>query len=380
MKLKPIFILPLIFALVLAAGSFLLFPMEAEPSLENTKPTTATEEATDEATEEVTEDVTEEATEEVTEAPVEDNSTIFTLTFVGDCTFGSTEKNWENESSFVQTVGNDYSYPFANVVKLFQNDDFTLANLEGPLTAVGAPMEKDFVFRGEPAYTAILSENGVEAVSIANNHILDYGYEGRAATREALANAGIVYGDREETFLYTTKSGLKVGVYCDDFAFDRVLIREAVAGLRQQGAEVVICSFHWGDERSYQPRQNEMDWGHIAIDAGADIVVGHHPHVLQPIESYKGGVIMYSLGNFSFGGNAYPSDSDTAVIQQQVVRQADGSVALGEMTVIPCSVSSVSGLNNFQPTPLEDGSEAYERVLQKLAGTYEAPAAVEPAA
>ena len=378
MKLKPIFVLPILLALALVVGGLFQIPRGGKPVLEVTTPSTepaetaATSEPT-EPTEEVTDSETEKPTEEATEVMVEGSETTFTLTFVGDCTFGSTEVNWTYESSFVQTVGEDYRYPFANVAEIFENDDFTLANLEGPLTEVGEPAEKQFVFRGKPEYTAILTQNSVEAVTMANNHILDYGYEGRTSTREALAAAGVVYGAREEYFLYTTESGLTVGVYCDDFAFDRTHIRESIAALREQGAEVVVCAFHWGEERDYSPNQNEIDWGRIAIDAGADIVAGHHPHVLQPMEVYNGGVILYSLGNFSFGGNANPTDMDTAIVQQQIVRAADGSISLGELTVIPCSISSVSSYNNYQPTPYEIGSEAYDRVMQKLAGTYVAP-------
>ena len=378
MKLKPIFVLPIIFALVLAVGGLFLIPRTGEPVLESTVPSTEPEETvetstTGEATEPASEEPTEELTEAPTEPPVQEDGTIFTLTFVGDCTFGSTEANWTYGSSFVQTVGENYSYPFANVADIFKNDDFTLANLEGPLTEVGTPAEKEFVFRGKPEYTAILTEGGVEAVTLANNHALDYDYEGRTATKEVLVSAGIAHGAREECFLYKTESGLTIGVYCDDFAFDRTHMQETFAAMREQGAEVVICAFHWGEERDYTPNQNEIDWGHIAIDAGADIVAGHHPHVLQPMEFYNGGVILYSLGNFSFGGNAMPSDMDTAIIQQQVVREADGTVSLGELTVIPCSVSSVTSHNNYQPTPCEIGSESYDRVLQKLMGTYTAP-------
>ena len=368
MKLKPIFVLPILLALALAVGGMFLIPRGDASVPETTAPSTEPSE-----TVEPTEEVTEEPTEEVTEAIAVESDTFFTLTFVGDCTFGSTETNWEYGSSFVQTVGEDYRYPFANVADFFRNDDFTLANLEGPLTEVGTPAEKEFVFRGKPEYTAILTENSVEAVTIANNHILDYDYEGRTATKEVLAAAGVAYGAREECFLYKTESGLTIGVYCDDFAFDRAHMQQTFEALRASGAEVVICAFHWGEERDYTPNQNEIDWGHIAIDAGADIVAGHHPHVLQPMEFYNGGVILYSLGNFSFGGNAMPSDMDTAIIQQQIVRSPDGAISLGELTVIPCSVSSVTSHNNFQPTPYEIGSEAYDRVLQKLMGTYAAP-------
>ena len=362
MKLKPIYILPILLALALVAGLAFVLPMEWPPVQEQL------ENLVDQIIP-TTEPVTQPPTEPVTEAPTEPQPEVFTLTFVGDCTLGSVEAAWQNPSSFIQTVGDNYDYPLANVAHIFAEDDFTLANLEGPLTEGGTPAQKEFAFRGPTAYTAILK--GVEAVSLANNHILDYGYQGLADTKAALTAAGIAYGAREDTFLYTTDSGLTVGVYCDDFAFEQAQIADAIADLRSRGADIVVCTFHWGQEKSYKPAQNEIDWGHIAIDAGADIVAGHHAHVLQPIEYYNGGVIMYSLANFAFGGNTWPSDADTAIVQQQVIRDPDGTVRLGELTVIPCSVSSIQGQNNFQPTPMEEGSEGYDRVLQKLAGTFQ---------
>ena len=373
MKLKPIFVLPILFALVLALCIPVLLLREGDFSLEGLIPTRPEVVETESPTEpEVTEAPTEEATEPPTEAPTEGkDDNFFTLTFVGDCTFGSVPIAWDMEDSFIQVVGDDYRYPFANVVDIFENDDFTLANLEGPLTEVGEPMEKQFVFRGPPAYTAILTEISVEAVTLANNHALDYGFEGRNATRDALKEAGVACGTREQSFISTTDSGLTIGVYCDDFAFDRAHITDSIAQLRQQGAEIVVCAFHWGQEQMYEPAQNEIDWGHIAIDAGADIVAGHHPHVLQPIEYYKNGVIFYSLGNFSFGGNTRPSDTDTAIIQQEVFRGPDGVVNLGSLNVIPCSVTSTEGRNDYQPKILEEGSEAYNRVMEKLFGAAE---------
>ena len=107
-----------------------------------------------------------------------------------------------------------------------------------------------------------------------------------------------------------------------------------------------------------------------AIDAGVDIVYGHHPHVLQKIEEYNGGYIFYSLGNFCFGGNQSPTDMDTAMMQIDVIRDLDGNVTMGELTIIPCCISSISGSNNYQPTPYREGTEGYERVMQKLSGTW----------
>lgn len=371
MKLKPIYILPILFALVLAVSLLFMLPGEIMPDLGGTENSTTSEETVETSanTEEVTEDGTEEGTEPSTDASTEPQPELFSLTFVGDCTLGTVAAGWNNPVSFVQTVGDNYDYPLANVKYYFENDDFTLINLEGPLTEGGTPAQKEFAFRGPTAYTAILK--GVEAASLANNHSLDYGYQGLADTKAALTAAGIAYGAREESFIYKTDSGLTIGVYCDDFAFDRGHIADSIATLKDQGADIVICAFHWGEERDYKPNQNEIDWAHIAVDAGADIVVGHHPHVLQPIEYYNGGVIMYSLGNFCFGGNNWPSDADSVIIQQEVVRDVDGTVTLGELSVVPCSVSSTQGQNNFQPTPLDYGTEAYDRVIQKLSGTYQ---------
>lgn len=304
------------------------------------------------------------ATED-TEAPTDPGPTVYTLSFVGDCTLGCDKDIVYSEYCFPNVVGQDYGYPLANVRHIFAADDFTLANLEGTLTTEGTPMEKEFTFRGDPAYTAILTGGSVEAVSNANNHFYDYGEVGMRSTTAALDAAGIAHAWRD-TFLYTTGSGLTVGVYCDDFSFDRTEIADAVARLREQGAEIVICAFHWGVEKAYTPTADQTAWAHIAIDSGADIVVGHHPHVLQPVEYYGSGVIYYSLGNFCYGGNVTPFDMDTAIIQQEVVRQPDGTVTLGATRAIPCRVSSIADRNNYQPTPMEEGSEAWQRVLDKL--------------
>jgi len=143
--------------------------------------------------------------------------------------------------------------------------------------------------------------------------------------------------------------------------------------LKEQGCDLIIFTPHWGTEGTYKPTAEQTEVGHAAIDAGADIVYGSHPHVLQPIEEYNGGVIYYSLGNFSFGGNGYPQDYDTALLQQEVIRDADGNVTLGALTIVPANVSSISSRNNYQPTPYEAGSEEYNRVLSKLDGTFRGP-------
>lgn len=291
----------------------------------------------------------------------------FRLTFAGDCTLGANPVNYYAGVGFIKTVGEDYAYPFRNVLSFFENDDFTMVNLEGALCDGGAPVPKTHNFRGPTAYINILTENSVEAVTVANNHTMDYGPQGYASTLAALEGAGIPYVERDASAIVTTESGLTIGLYGSMFCyFDMDAMEADLADLREQGADIIIFATHWGVEYSYRPSTEQVRVAHAAIDAGADIVYGTHPHVLQPIEEYNGGIIYYSLGNFCFGGNSCPDDFDTALLQQEVIRDRSGGVRLGELTIVPASVSSISGRNNYQPTPYEQGTESYDRVLRKL--------------
>ena len=112
---------------------------------------------------------------------------------------------------------------------------------------------------------------------------------------------------------------------------------------------ITIVIFHWGNEKEEVPDSNQMTLGRLAIDEGADLVCGHHPHVLQGIEEYKGKNIVYSLGNFCFGGNSYPSDMDTMIFQQTFTVDKNGVKADNVTNVIPCSISSEYDYNNYQP-------------------------------
>lgn len=295
----------------------------------------------------------------------------FILTFAGDCTFGSQMQTYYAGWGFVKTVGEDYSYPFRNVLEYFQNDDFTMVNLEGPLCNGGNPVQKAHTFRGSTEYVRILTGSSVESVTLANNHCLDYGVKGYASTKETLENAGVAFVEKKDSMLFTTERGLTIGVYAEEYTdLNMERLTAQVASLREQGAEIVVYAVHWGGEYTYRPVSNQVERAHQAIDAGVDIVFGTHPHVLQQVEHYNGKVIFYSLGNFSFGGNIYPGDMDTALMRQQVLRMPDGTVELGELTVIPACLSSIPERNNFQPTPYEPGSEGYERVMEKLAGNW----------
>ena len=347
-------------------------PVLADVTEEPSVPTESAEAPTGTEVPETEAPPTEEPTEEPTQAPAEPTEQRYILTFTGDCTLGSTADKWSNASHFIKTVGENYAWPFANVLEYFENDDFTMINLEGVLADGGTAASKRFAFRGPTAYTQILTGSSVEAVTLANNHTEDYGTAGYQSTTKALDDADIAFVEKNQTALYTTESGLKIGMYAGSFDFSASDIKNDIAALKKQGAEIIICAFHWGSEGKYRPNSNQEYYAKLAIDAGADIVYGNHPHVLQKIETYGNGIIYYSLGNFSFGGSVFPQDYDTALLQQEVIRDVDGTVRLGELTIIPCSISSMSGQNNFQPTPLEAG-KAYDRVLSKLDGSFTGP-------
>jgi poly-gamma-glutamate synthesis protein (capsule biosynthesis protein) len=209
---------------------------------------------------------------------------------------------------------------------------------------------------------------------MANNHTMDYGQEGYAETKRILDEAEIPFAEHMGSVTVTTESGLTIGLYAADFTrvnVDKEKVLADIREIKEAGtADLIVCAFHWGKENNFRQTETQRTIGQAAIDAGASIVWGHHPHVLQPIEEYNGGIIYYSLGNFVFGGNNSPKDRDTALVQQEVIRDPDGTVRLGKLTVIPCSVSSVEGRNNFQPTPYQVGSADYKEVMSKLDGTY----------
>ena len=335
---------------------------------------TAAPEAVPETTEAppvTVEPTTEATTEPVTEPTQPEPEPVeYVLSFVGDCCLANL-KGWSKDAYFMGTVGEDYAYPFAGVKEYFASDECTFINLENPLTERGNPAGNPFVFRGPPAYTQILTEGSVEFANVVNNHAMDYGEEGYLDTLAALDDAGIHYTPQKEIRVFTTENGLTIGMYTDLHPQKSEGFSEVVTSLHEQGAEIVIFCFHWGQEYFYKPNALQTELGHAAVDAGVDIVYGHHSHILQPVEEYGDGVIFYSLGNFCFGGNTNPDDKDSAILQQTVIREPDGSVHLGELKRIPCSVSSVQTHNDFQPTPYTVDSEEYSRTLSKLDGSWE---------
>ena len=292
-----------------------------------------------------------------------------TLSVVGDCTLG-TDETFDYDTSlnaYYENYGADYF--LQNVKDIFSADDLTIANFEGTLTDSDEREDKTFAFKAPASYASILTGGSVEAVNTANNHSHDYGEQSFDDTLAALDDAGIVHFGYDETAVMDVK-GIKVGLVGIYELYDHLereqQLKDNIAKVKADGAQLIVVIFHWGNETETVPDSNQTTLGRIAIDEGADLVCGHHPHVLQGIETYKGRNIVYSLGNFCFGGNSSPSDMDTMIYQQTFTIDADGVKKDNVTNIIPCSISSAAydGYNNYQPTPAE-GDEA-TRILGKI--------------
>lgn len=291
----------------------------------------------------------------------------FTLSFAGDCTLG-TDTKFAYSGNFIDVFnknGKDYSYNFKNVYPIFSKDSLTVVNLEGTFTDADKKAVKTYTFKAPKDYVNILNEGSIEAVNTANNHAFDYLQKGFNDTIASLKGAGVGYFGNGYSYIKEI-NGVKFG-FLGYLGFDYdnsslAKMKSDIKALKDKDCFVVV-TFHWGIERDYHPNGTQKTLAKYAIDNGADLIIGHHPHVLQGLEVYKNRVICYSMGNFSFGGNSNPSDKDTMIAQIKL--NYEGSDIKGySFKVIPCSLSSVSGRNNYQPTPLK-GSEK-DRVLKKI--------------
>ena len=290
-----------------------------------------------------------------------------TVSLMGDCTLGMDVAFAFDTSLNAYYLYRGADYFFDNVRSILEADDLSIVNMEGTLTESTARNGELYAFKGEPEFVEILTSGSVEAANLANNHSHDYGEESYTDTQRILNDAGITtfgYDDTAVVEVNGVQVGL-VGIYELADHLERMQqLKDNIAQVKAEGADLVIVVFHWGNERETIPDSNQMMLGHAAIDNGADLVVGHHSHVLQGIEKYRGKNIAYSLGNFCFGGNTAPADMDT-IIYQQTFTFKDGELVEDDNTnIIPCRITSETGFNNYQPTPAE--GEEGERIMEKL--------------
>ncbi len=224
-----------------------------------------------------------------------------TLLFVGDIML-------DRQVAERSQKAKDLAYPFQKLpVDWFQQVDYAIANLEGPVTDKRRPPEKTIDFQFDPSVIPILKEQGIDAVSQANNHALDQGRTGSEDSRARLQAAGfLVFGDQvhdDEIALATTtirgQHFAFVGFNTTDNPLD-LNAASSTLDLAHTSAERVIVYMHWGPEYKNRPPASIIKEAQWLIDHGADIVIGGHPHWVQGIELYKNKPIVYSLGNFIF--------------------------------------------------------------------------------
>lgn len=334
----------------------------AKPASSTSTQDAAVSDKQDAQTGENTKDTSSDAEPTPTQAPV-----TLTVNVVGDCTLG-TDETFDYSTSlnaYYENYGKEYF--LQNVKSIFQADDLTIANMEGTLTESTQRADKTFAFKAPASYAGILTSGSVEAVNTANNHSHDYGEQSFTDTLSALDDAGIVHFGYDETAVMDVK-GIKVGLVgiyeLNDHLEREQQLKDNIAKVKSEGAQLTIVIFHWGNEKETVPDSNQMTLGRLAIDQGADLVCGHHPHVLQGIETYKGKNIVYSLGNFCFGGNSAPSDMDSMIFQQSFTFSNSALQNDNVTNIIPCSISSAQGYNNYQPTPAEGDEKT--RIMEKI--------------
>ena len=311
------------------------------------------------------------ATTEATTSTLPRQRTL-TFSFVGDCTLG-TDPNYEPGQRFTDIFdqqGGDYGYFFRNVAPIFREDDLTIVNLESSLTTATEKMVRKYNYKGDPSFVNILLEGSVEVANLANNHTFDYLEQGHQDTKDTLKSAGVdSYGYTD--VLVRMVDGISVGFAgynihdlpeSDAVHLDSD-IRNAMAYMDDMDVDIRIVSFHWSTEREYYYDESMTELAQMVIDLGADLVVGHHPHVLQGIEQYDGVYVAYSLGNFCYGGSHNPKDKDSVILQSTFTFTGD-ELTDRQIRLIPVSISSIESSNNFQPTVLE-GSDA-RRVLERI--------------
>jgi len=275
-----------------------------------------------------------------------------TMLFVGDIMLS------RSVGAYMQKMG-DYTLPFLNIADFLKGADLTFANLENPVSSRGINVGSKYSFRADPKTIEGLKYAGFDVVSIANNHMWDYGREAFLDTMTHLTEAGISFVGGGHNFEEAHKpvikdvNGIKVAFLAYTEFLQSVAAGENLAGItnfnieqikrdvavaNQQG-DLVVVSFHWGDEYQTKHNQKQEQFAKAAIDAGAGLIIGHHPHVVQEVERYKDGWIAYSLGNFVFDQN-FSKETTRGLALKAVINNGK----ISEIQEIPVKIS-----NQYQP-------------------------------
>lgn len=276
------------------------------------------------------------------------------LTFGGDCTFGR-----HRTSGYANSFDEMYAkcgpaYFFSGIPHFF-DDDLTMVNFEGTLTDATRYANKAFVFKGPQAYADILRHGSIDMVTVANNHSYDYLEKGFQDTVRHLQSRVQVSG--YDAMPIVNVKGVNIGFASNvGWTFDanqKRFIEQAIASLKNRGADLIVFNYHWGIEGSYRHNATQEAIAHYCIDQGADLVIGHHPHVPQEVETYKGKQIAYSLGNLVFGGNRNPKEKRCLIFRQNFTFDlVSRSVVDRSYQALPYRISSVTSRNDYHPVPL----------------------------
>lgn len=279
-----------------------------------------------------------------------------TMTFVGDCTMGCHYEWFKDARSFVQVIKREgMDYPFKLVRDVFFEDDLTVINFEGVLADSNTYMlsGRKYNFRGPTEYVQILKDASIEVATLGNNHCTDFGNQGFEYTQKVMNENGIG-APRAEDYHIFEKNGIRIGIISyisnvyqrslDDFpAYVSMLKNE-------EGCAAVILCLHAGEEYSFKHATGQWNYARKAIDAGVDLVIGHHPHVLQGLAIYKNRNIVYSLGNFSFGGNRRIKKEHYHSMAVQVTMTFEEGEYVGQqLTILPAINTGTLDSNNYQP-------------------------------
>ncbi len=305
----------------------------------------------------------------------EDYAFTIKLSFAGDCALACMLDETTPGSFNDYAENNEPEYFLQNVRSVFEADDYTIVNLENvfsdrELEPVPKTDDPAFWFKSGTSNTQILTSSGVEGVSLANNHTGDYGDEGTADTIQAVTDAGLLYGD-EDTILYLEKHGFRIAVICHGL-WEEQQVDDIIARIHsaERDSDYQVVFYHGGTEAQHEPEEWRVRASRKLVDSGADLVLGNHPHWLQPMESYNGAEILYSLANFCFGGHRQP-ENRTIIYQVTLAVDYIGTLVASVSEIIPCYVYT-SDYNNYCPAPITNETER-QRVLDFMNGLCDSP-------
>lgn len=291
-------------------------------------------------------------------SPAHAETTTLTFSFAGDVTLGCDEDWWDDDRAFPNVAEpQGYDYPFAKVQHLFAADDLTIVNLEGVLQddATDRAPGRKYNFRGPTSYTGFLTHGSIEAVTLGNNHMGDFCQTGLESTKAALDAAGVGWMRNDDAFIFE-KDGVRVGFlgYLQDAYYDRMdRMDEIIRQLKEEeGCAAVVINLHIGVEYAPEHHSTQKVSAREAIADGADLVIMHHPHVVQGVAAFQNRYAVYSLGNFCFGGNrSINSGHRPSLVAVVTMTFADGVYQGQQMTLHPMHCTGTAG-NNYQPCPV----------------------------